>query len=305
MLAELRGYFAVAGVMEVETPLACRASGTDPQLQPLVSHYSGPGAPDGLVLYLQTSPEFAMKRLLADGSGPIYQICKAFRDGEAGRLHNPEFTLLEWYRPGFTLAQLIEEVATVLKTALGRSSLPHRVVSYADAFRDRLGLDVFEATVEELQAAAQTVPVDATGEMSLDRDGWLDLLLSHAVQPGLGQGELCFLTGFPASQAALARLQPDGVTAARFEAFYDGIELANGYRELGDAEEQARRFAADNAARRVAGLAPLPVDLRLLDALAYGLPDCAGVAVGLDRLLMLRLGLCDLDDVLSFSLQRC
>jgi lysyl-tRNA synthetase class 2 len=305
MLAELRRHFAASGVLEVDTPLACSSAGTDPSLQPIVARYTGPVFAQGTDLYLQTSPEFAMKRLLAAGAGPIYQICKAFRDGEAGRLHNPEFSILEWYRPGCDIDQLMAEVAAVTRVALASADLASERWTYAGLFELALGIDVFDVSAEALQQLALSHHVLGAEGMQLDRDGWLDLLLSHLIQPTLGQQALCFVTDFPASQAALARLNADRRTAARFELFYRGIELANGFHELTDAEEQAARFEADNCRRRGRGLPPIRVDRRLLDALQHGLPDCAGVAIGLDRLLMLRLGAADLDSVLSFSLQRC
>jgi len=305
MLAEIRGYFAAAGVMEVETPLVCSTSGTDPGLQPLRTRYTGPVFPDGRELYLQTSPEFGMKRLLAAGAGPIYQICKAFRNGETGRLHNPEFTILEWYRPGFDLQQLMQEVAAIARLVLGRAELTSVSLSYAELFETALGIDVFACSADALRKLAVELHVLGAESMDLSRDGWLDLLMSHLIQPGLGQDRLCFVTDYPASQAALARLNPDGRSSARFELFHAGVELANGYHELVDADEQAQRFEADNCARRSQGLPPIRVDRLLLGALQHGLPDCAGVAVGLDRLLMLRLGETDIDRVLGFSLQRC
>lgn len=305
MLAAVRDFFARAGVLEVETPLACRTAGTDPQLTPIMARYSGPGAPDGLRLYLQTSPEFAMKRLLASGSGPIYQICKAFRDGEAGRLHNPEFSLLEWYRPGFDLAQLIDDVAQVLRIALDQPDLAVETSRYAELFGGQLAVDVFSASPAKLRTVAVAHHVLGAEGMDLDRDGWLDLLLSHLIQPKLGGTALQFVTDYPATQAALAQVNPDGQTAARFEAFFHGIELANGYFELTDADEQAGRFEADNCARRRHRLPPVPADRRLLAALDHGVPSCAGVAVGLDRVLMLRLQQTSLDDVMSFSFERC
>lgn len=305
MLAALRDYFAAAGVLEVETPLACRTAGTDPHLKPMTARYAGPGAPRGISLYLQTSPEFAMKRLLADGSGPIYQICKAFRNGEAGRLHNPEFTVLEWYRPGFDLPQLMDEVAQVLRLALDLPDVGRETLTYAEAFEQHLGIDVFALTPGRLQEAAVDHHVLGADALTLDRDGWLDLLLSHLIQPRLGDPDLCFITDYPATQAALARLNPGGRTAARFEVFYRGIELANGYVELLDVDEQAARFEADNCARRARRQPAIRVDRHLLAALEHGLPDCAGVAIGLDRVLMLRLARYDLDAVLGFSLERC
>lgn len=305
MLADLRAYFAAAGVLEVETPLACTTAGTDPALQPLVARYHGPVFPAGADLYLQTSPEFAMKRLLAAGSGPIYQVCKAFRDGEAGRLHNPEFSILEWYRPGLDAVRMMDEVAAVLRLALADPGLPVERRPYAELFAAGLGVDIFAATDEDLRALALRRHVLGAEGMALDRDGWLDLLFSHLVQPDLGREGLCFVTDYPASQASLARLNPDGRTAARFEGFLRGVELANGFWELNVAEEQAARFEADNCRRRARGQPGIRVDRRLLAALEHGLPDCAGVAVGLDRVLMLRLGIDDIDGVQSFSLQRC
>jgi len=305
MLADLRRYFAEAGVLEVETPLAGSTAGTDPALEPLSARYTGPVHPQGVDLYLQTSPEFGMKRLLAAGSGPIYQICKAFRNGEAGRLHNPEFSLLEWYRPGFDLAQLMDELAGLVRMALLQPDLGSVQTSYADLFASMLGVDVFASSVEQLRAVAVNHHVLGADGLDLDLDGWLDLLMSHLIQPKLGHDGLCFVSDYPASQAALARVNPDGRSAARMELFYQGVELANGFQELLDADEQARRFEAENCVRRSRGQRPIKVDRLLLGAMQDGLPDCSGVAVGLDRLLMLRLGENEIDRVLSFSLQRC
>lgn len=305
MLAGLRDFFASAGVLEVETPLLGSAAGTDPALQPLQTRYRGPLFPSGLSLYLQTSPEFAMKRLLAAGSGPIYQICKAFRDGEAGRLHNPEFTILEWYLTDTDLPGLIRQTADVVRITLNAPGMPLECHSYATLFADRLGVDVFTAGIPDLEKAARRCGAIGSDGLKLDRDGWLDLLLSHAIQPSLGLESLCCVTDYPASQAVLARRNPDGRTAARFELFHRGIELANGFDELTDGAEQAARFEAENCARRASGQQPVAVDIRLLEALDHGLPKCVGVAVGLDRLLMLRCGATDLDAVLGFSLARC
>jgi lysyl-tRNA synthetase class 2 len=305
MLAALRQHFASSGALEVETPLACSTAGTDPALHPLSARYTGPVYPAGRSLYLQTSPEFAMKRLLAAGSGAIYQVCKAFRDGEAGRLHNPEFSLLEWYRPHWDLPQLIDEVATVARLALDAPDLEYRTNDYAALFALHLDVDVFACDVSGLREEALARHVLGAEGMELERDGWLDLLFSHLIQPKLGADALCFVTAYPASQAALARINADGQTAARFELFFKGVELANGFHELTDIDEQAARFEADNCARRAAGDPPVRIDRRLLAALQHGMPDSAGVAVGLDRLLMLRLGRDSIDDVISFSLQRC
>jgi elongation factor P--(R)-beta-lysine ligase len=305
LLADIRACLTSRGLLEVETPLACRAAGTDPAIEPLRTRFTGPGHADGVDLYLQTSPEFAMKRLLAAGSGPIFQVCKAFRDGEAGRWHNPEFTLLEWYRPGGDLDGLMDEVAAVVRVALARPDLAVERISYVDLFADGLGVDALAATADDLAAEACRHDLVGVRTPDLGRDAWLDLLLSHLLQPGLGAGSLCFLTDYPASQAALARLNPDGLTARRFELFHRGVELANGFDELTDPDEQAGRFAADNATRRRDGQPALPVDSRLLAALRDGLPGCVGVAMGLDRLLMLQLGLDDIDAALAFALPRC
>ncbi len=305
MLAELRRYFAANQVLEVETPLAGTSAGTDPSLEPLTLQYRGPLYPAGKELYLQTSPEFAMKRLLAAGSGPIYQVCKAFRNGEAGRLHNPEFTILEWYRPGFGVGDLMDEVAGVLRLALAQPELAVERHPYDQLLGEVAGCDALAATAEQLRGVALQRNILGAESMQLDADGWLDLLFSHLVQPHLGRTCLTFVTDYPASQAALAQLNPDGRTAARFEVFHRGVELANGFLELSDVDEQAARFEADNCHRRGSGRPPVVVDRRLLAALQHGLPDCAGVAVGLDRVLLLRIDGTDIDEVISFSLQRC
>ncbi len=305
LLAELRAFFAAAGVLEVETPLCASAPGTDPALEPLLTRYTGPGWPAGLTLYLQTSPEFAMKRLLAAGSGPIYQICKAFRDGEAGRRHNPEFTLLEWYRPGFDLPRLMDEVAALARLGLGQPALAEERLSYRELFMRHLDLDPLEAPVAALRGLAVAQIDGAAGLELPDRDAWLDLLLTALIEPRLGAGRLTLVYDYPASQAALACLNPgDPRVAERFELYYRGVELANGFHELADPAEQRARCVADNRKRCARGQAELPLDERLLAALAQGLPDCAGVALGLDRLLMLRLGADSLGEVLAFPIER-
>ena len=311
LLADVRHFFAEREVLEVDTPLLYPATVTDPHLHSFTTRYTGPGAPAGRTLYLQTSPEFAMKRLLAAGSGPIYQLGKAFRDGEAGRRHNPEFTLLEWYRPGFTLADLMAEVDALVRQVAGRVSLPlgdTQTLSYADAFMRYVGINPHTASNSDLcQCAIQhgiTPPPGLTGEM---RDGWLDLLLTHLIEPQLGRmGDAAaplFLFDYPPSQAALARIRPGNpVVAERFELYIQGMELANGYHELGDAAEQRHRFEADNAKRQAAGLPVSPLDECLLAALEAGLPACCGVALGIDRLAMLMAGVSTIDDVTAFPL---
>lgn len=277
--------------MEVETPLLCRGTVTDPALDPIRCGER----------WLQTSPEYAMKRLLAAGSGPIYQVCKAFRAGESGPRHNPEFTLLEWYRPGYDLRRLMEEVAELVGGVLGERAVTY--LSYRELFQHFLDIDPHVASAAQLEACVRRRLDYAGGEES--RDTWLDLLVSHVIEPQLAG--LVFVYDYPASQAALARLREDqGVMVAeRFELYADGLELANGYFELADPAEQRRRFEADN--RRLSDRQdnPRPIDPWLLAALDSGLPDCAGVALGLDRLLMLMQGSERLESVLSFDWSRC
>ncbi len=308
LLARIRAFFAARDVLEVETPLLSAAAITDPHLASFATVYSGPGPRYGQTLYLHTSPEFPMKRLLAAGSGCIYQIARVFRDGEAGRRHNPEFTLLEWYRVGFDHHWLMTEVAE-LATLLLRDRLSladPEWLSYRQAFERHLNLNPHRATVAELAAGAerQGVPIPS-GMPADDIDPWLDLLLTQRIEPHLGQGRLCFLYDYPASQAALARLRPgDPPVGERFELYLYGVELANGFHELGDAVEQRRRFEVENAARQAQGLPVMPVDEYLLAALDAGLPDCAGVALGFDRLVMLAAGKNSLAEVLAFPFER-
>jgi lysyl-tRNA synthetase class 2 len=299
-LAETRSFFAQRQVLEVETPVLGIHTVTDPHLESFV--VSDGQRVDG---YLQTSPEYAMKRLLAAGSGSIYQITRAFRRGERGRLHNPEFTLLEWYRVDWDHHRLMDEVESLLRLLLaaansGTVARPSRRVTYRQLFGDTLGLDPHRASDQDLTALVAR----HNGPQGLERDGLLAFLLSHVVEPRLERPGLTFLHDFPATQAALARLTRDelGTTvAARFEVYLDGIELANGFHELCDSREQSRRFERDLSARRRRGDRVLPVpDCRLLAALESGLPDCAGVALGFDRLLLVASGARSLDDVISF-----
>ncbi len=280
--------------MEVETPLLGQAASTDVHLASLSV---------GDQQFLQTSPEFAMKRLLAAGSGAIYQICKSFRQGESGKRHNPEFTMLEWYRPGLDHFQLMAEVAELIISLLGER--PVRQLSYRSAFAQVLGIDPHLSDVSELSVlAGQHTGYQADGE---DRDTLLDLLMSQVIEPRLGQGELTFIYDYPASQCALAKVKIDAqevAVAERFELYVDGIELANGYHELTDADEQQRRFDADLAERKRRGLPELPADQKLVAALQSGMPDCAGVAMGLDRLLMLMAESDSIRDVIAFPIDR-
>jgi lysyl-tRNA synthetase class 2 len=298
LLATIRGFFAEREVLEVETPLLCRGTVTDPALEPLAVTLA-----DGGTRYLQTSPEYAMKRLLAAGSGPIFQLARAFRAGEAGNRHNPEFTLLEWYRPGMDHHQLMTEVAALVERCLDLRGFGK--TSYRDLFSSVVGLDPFTAPTGQLELAARR-DIDV-GFHSDDRDVWLDLLMSHRVEPTLAGRGLQFVYDYPLSQAALARAESLGgvEVGCRFELYVDGLELANGYYELADAGEQRRRFAADNARRQRLGLPVRAPDEQLLAALAHGLPECSGVALGVDRLLMLRQGVGDIREVLAFDWSRC
>jgi lysyl-tRNA synthetase class 2 len=304
MLAATRAFFAERGLLEVETPALSAAASTSPALQ----SFQVRDADGGLAGYLHTSPEFPMKRLLAAGCGSIYQICRAFRAGELGRWHNPELTLVEWYRVGMDHHALMVEVAELLVTLLPpeRLSRPREVLSYQEVFRRALAVDPLQAPLAVLEAAARRAGIVAPAGLGEHRDTWLDLLLSHAVQPGLGRGGLTFVHGFPASQAALARLDPDDPRVAhRFEVFLEGVELANGFHELADPAAQRARFEAELRQRAESGLPPVPVDQRLLTALEQGgLPECAGVALGFDRVVGLAAGATNLDQVMAFSARR-
>ena len=298
LLARLRQFFAERSVLEVETPLLCSSGITDPSIEPFILACGDAGRPR----FLQTSPEYAMKRLLAAHGEPIYQITKAFRDGEAGSRHNPEFSLLEWYRPRCDHHQLMAEVADLVQYCLAER--PLQKYSYRLLFQQRLQLDPFNAPVAELEAVARR-HLDP-GSLSGDRDLWLDLLMSHVLEPQLGAGTICFVYDYPPSQAALARIVDAGDVRVgqRFELYVDGIELANGYCELADAQEQRARFERDNALRRSRGQSERPVDELLLAALAHGLPPCSGVALGIDRLLMLVMGVADIRQLLAFDWER-
>lgn len=299
ILADIRRFFAERAVLEVETPALSHCAVSDPFIDSIEAAYAPfPGGPVQ-PLYLQSSPEYAMKRLLAAGSGAIYQLGRAYRNGESGGRHNPEFTMLEWYRPDFDDRALMDEVEALVCSVLGLP--PIRRVTYRALFVEQLGLDPLTAPLAELKARARTA-LDVTMDDD-DRDSWLNLLMSHLIEPALaGQGAV-FVHEFPASQAALARLRTgeDGTpVAARFELFVEGMELANGYHELTDATEQARRLQADQQSRAALELPQRPLEARLVGALAAGLPDCAGVALGVDRLVMLALQTTSINDVIAF-----
>jgi len=296
LLAQVRAFFHAHDVWEVDTPALSAAATPDPHIHSFTLTSSAGSA----LRYLHTSPEFPMKRLLAAGSGSIYQICKVFREGEAGRRHNPEFTLLEWYRSGFDHHALMREVDTLLRDVVSEHLLlgEAQYFSYQQAMQRFVGLDPFDADLDAVQDCAQrhALEVPSLGE---DRDAWLDLLVSHVLEPALPRDCPVFIYDYPASQAALARVQ--GGVAGRFELYINGMELANGFHELADSAEQRRRFEAENQQREQAGLPLMPLDESLLAALEQGLPDCAGVALGLDRLLMLLAGKSEIAEVLAFD----
>jgi len=294
MLQDIRAFFARQDVMEVDTPVLSRAGITDPHLHSFTSQWQG------TKLYLHTSPEFFMKRLLADGSGDIFQIARVFRDDELGGFHNPEFTMLEWYRLGFDHHQLMDEIE-VLVQQLSLTNISMQRKSYRQCFLDVLQVDPLTATTQQLKAVTQANHIEIPQGMDeSSRDMWLDWLMTQAIAPSFSG--FTFVYDYPASQAALAAISDkDARVAHRFELFYGELELANGFRELTHAEEQRQRFVAENAMRKEQGLAEVSVDENLLQALAHGMPDCAGVAIGLDRLLMVLTGASRIADVLSFD----
>jgi lysyl-tRNA synthetase class 2 len=304
LLQQIRAFFNARGVMEVETPIMSAVANTDPQINSFVTHYDGPGAPAGGQMFLHTSPEFAMKRLLAAGSGAIYQLCKVFRNSEAGRRHNPEFTMLEWYRPGFDHHALMDEVEALLIEILPAQVSKARRISYQQAFIEYAGFDPLASDMGGIRdCASQHGLTGIVGLDEQDRDGWLDLLIDQVIMPKLSG--MVFIYDYPASQASLARIKADDPRVAeRFECFIDGMELANGFHELTDASEQRRRFLTDNKKRKATGQLPAPADNRLIDALEHGMPACAGVALGVDRLLMLSVAASSIVEVMAFPIDR-
>ena len=302
LLAEIRDFFAQRGVLEVETPLLASAANPDAAIEPLRSGYTPHGGGTCQPLYLQTSPEFPMKRLLAAGSGSIYQLSRAFRNGERGRLHNPEFTLLEWYRVDFDHHQLMSEVdALVMQLLPGTAPALRR--RYADLFAAHTGVELFDAGFDELRQSADAAGLVTSAPCS--REWLVEMLFELRVTPWLQCQQGVLVYDYPAAQASLSQLSAeDQRVAQRFEYFLGGIELANGFHELGDAAEQQRRFEEENRKRRQAGGEALPLDGHFLEALRQGLPDCSGVAMGVDRLLMLRCDARHIDEVLAFPFDR-
>lgn len=303
LLQRARRFFSEGGVLEVDTPMVVNAPVTDVHIHSATVDL---GPPATHTYFLHTSPEYAMKRLLAAGSGDIYQICHVVRGFERGRLHNAEFTLIEWYRLGFTLDELMSEVEELVRALLGpiatgRSS---ERITYREAFLREMRMDPFTVPLEQLREAAHGLGFKTNAE-SDQRDELLELLMGAAIGPRLGRHALTFVHGYPATQAALARIDPhDARAALRFELYCEGIELANGFNELAAAGEQRARFDQDNAERRRRGLPVFPVDEWLLAALEAGLPQCCGVALGFDRTVMLAAGAKSIDAVLPFPTER-
>jgi len=300
----LREYFAARGVLEVETPMLSAAGNTDPNIESFRTRFNGHVDAGAAQRWLRTSPEYPLKRLLAAGIGDCYEIARVFRDGEAGGRHNPEFTMLEWYRVGWDHHRLMVEVGEIVRGALALVARPIsvRTLGYRELFLEYAGLDPHQC---EESALRRPLAGFAIRDDGLTRDDWLDLLLTHRIEPQLRDDTLLLVHDYPASQAALARIRPGTPPVAeRFEAMLGGIELANGYHELADPGEQDGRFGADLARRRSRGAVEPPPDARMIEALAHGLPGCAGVALGLDRLLMAMQGTRRIADVLAFDFGR-
>lgn len=311
LLAKVRTFFAEKDILEVQTPILSQAGNTEPSIESFVTQQCENSKHIVPPAFLNTSPEFAMKRLLAAGCGSIYQITPVFRQGEQSKKHNPEFTLLEWYRTDFDHHALIGEVNALIRfiaedfMQLERSCF----FSYQDAMLKFADVDPFNASDEELQAATEKAGIDVVGmdDASVDsfRDSWLDLLMCQVVEKNLPLNCPVFIYDYPASQAALAKIRkgsPD--VAERFELYINGIELANGFHELIDAEEQAERFKKQQQQRKKRALPGIPADNLLIAALKHGLPECAGVAIGIDRLLMVLTGVEHINDVLTFPFDR-
>jgi lysyl-tRNA synthetase class 2 len=332
IIATIRQFFAERGVLEVDTPLMSHATVTDPHILSIPAVYQPIGSEETTTCYLQTSPEYAMKRLLAAGMGSIYQIAKAFRQGEVGRLHNPEFTMLEWYRLGFDHHQLMDEMDALLQKIIHTKAAER--LSYLTVFEKYVDVNPHLASIDELKTTALKQGICYSGgqeqsgsvlkkmpsltknsaeqnrstvdsENKVEKNKWLDLLFTHCIEPHLGLDRPCFIYDFPASCAALAKIRLENPpVASRFEVYFKGVELANGFHELQDAFEQRKRFEADSLYREKNNVVSVPLDENFLAALEFGLPECAGVALGIDRLILLTMNAEKIDDILSFAFER-
>lgn len=297
LLQRAREYFAETAVLEVETPTLSHAAVSDIHLASIKATTCG------LPTYLHTSPEYAMKRLIAAGSGDIYQIARVYRDGESGRLHNPEFTMIEWYRMDFTHHHLMDDVEQLIKRLIPECCIQSSErLTYQEAVLRYAQADAFNDSTAQLLKSLQHAGIDVPHDIHTDRDGLLDLIMAVRVGPELGKERLTFIYDYPASQAALAQIR--GPVASRFELYLDGIELANGFHELANANEQRKRFTADLEERVQRDLCITPIDENFLLALENGLPECAGVALGFDRLVMCAIAAKHIDEVLAFPFAR-
>ncbi|MGL9769163.1 MAG: elongation factor P--(R)-beta-lysine ligase [Sodalis sp. (in: enterobacteria)] len=302
IISQIRRFFNDRGLLEVETPAMSQATVTDIHLVPFQTCFFRPGSADGIPLYLMTSPEYHMKRLLAAGSGPLFQLCHSFRNEEYGRYHNPEFTILEWYRPHYDMYRLMNEVDDLLQQILDCDHA--EMFSYQEVFTQYMEIDPLSADKIQLYDAAIKWNLGEAASLENDRDTLLQLLFAVVVEPNIGHDKPAFIYHFPASQAALAKINSqDCRVANRFEVYFKGIELANGFHELTDAQEQRQRFEQDNRKRVAMNLNEQPIDENLLAALAQGIPECSGVALGVDRLVMLALKADRLSDVIAFAVE--
>ncbi|MEZ5462199.1 EF-P lysine aminoacylase EpmA [Dokdonella sp.] len=302
--ALIRNFFAERDVLEVETPVLSVAANTEPNIESFSTQFSGhvdAGSPER---WLRTSAEFSLKRLLAAGVGDCYELGRVFRNGEAGRRHNPEFTMLEWYRIGWDHRRLIDETVELVRQCLRMVDREAGLASltYRELFLEVLDLDPFTASIDTLREPLHGIDLDGQG---LQRDDWLDLLITHRIQPDFPDDRITVIRDWPSSQCALARIR-DGEppVAERFELYLGTQELANGYHELTDPAEQRGRFENDNRRRQLRGQRELPIDENLLMALEGGMPRCAGVALGIERLLMCLSGSASIGDVLAFEFAR-
>jgi len=299
----IRNFFAQRGVLEVETPILSSAGNTDPHIESFCTEFTGSIMGGVKQRWLRTSPEYALKRLIAAGVGDCYELGRVFRNGEAGSRHNPEFTMLEWYRLGFDHHQLMREIVDLLQEIIFKKDKKQYInivkINYKEIFIQKLNIDPSNAYLSDLQNPLKGFGISPAG---LTRDDWLDLLFTHCIQPNFPDNQLLLLYDYPASQCALAKIRPETPPVAeRFEVFLGKLELANGYHELTDPEEQLQRFEQDNRRREERKQSTIPVDQHLIDALRKGMPACAGVAMGIERLLMFLLDTEDIRDVLTFS----
>ncbi|VFP79898.1 Elongation factor P--(R)-beta-lysine ligase [Candidatus Erwinia haradaeae] len=306
IISNIRRFFSDRNIPEIETPILTQSTVTDPNISSFQTFFSQPGQKEntGLKLYLNTSPEYHMKRLLSAGSGPIYQLCHSFRNQEKGRYHNPEFTMLEWYQPKYNMYHLMNEVNEFLQYILQCQSADF--FSYQEVFLRYLNIDPLSANNYQLRNTANKLGVSNIAQNEEDRDLILQLLFVTGIETKINQKKPTFIYHFPRTQAGLAKInQYDHRISERFEVYFNGIELANGFHELTDSNEQLYRFKKDNDKRNASGLPKQPIDTYLLDALNHGMPDSSGVALGVDRLVMLALKKDQISDVMTFTIDNC